>query len=714
MIKAGNSEVLRMKKQFLKCACVVLTLLTVAVQWNGSLAQSITPPAQSHVLLFRGNQIASAPKHDALNLGESFTLEVWVYLVSALPFSSIMGKSHDPRDQDPYMSFVIGLDSSGQRMEFVQTTDQAGSYRNAIAPDPIPLKTWTHVAATLDRGIMRLMVNGQEVATAESLGPSNSPTIPFSIGSSANAGGEPSAPGFGGALREARVWNRALSASEISVNAARHLEGNEPGLVACWPLDDRTGTSARDVGPNNITVQFGFETGGVSSQPDWIAASQLDAAVNAFDVVPVPLEWPEWLVSLSGPILFDYDSDGYVDIIILQHDALTYPATPRRLGLLRNEGGTSFQDVTLTAMDAIGMDHPRNWSIADFSGDGRADLAIADHGTDTGPLPGGQSRILVPSPEGKLLDETGTRFPIMNAFTHDITSADIDGDGDIDIYMSNVAGEQMIGPRLYINDGTGHFAEDANRLPPEIVDLTMKFTASRFLDVNRDGHPDLVLGGHAGPLPEEFYTHDAVLLNDGHGLFTFADKSCLPPRHGGPSWQTVSIAVADFDSDRLPDLIMGTHDDYQQPFLQLLLNNGDGTFHDFSGCIPQNWPRAAPGASWIDTMDIADFDNDGWLDFLSKGAGVIPNTLYLGAGNGYFVDGSVCIPKKTQYAVQAVADFNNDGWTDMVHIEGTQIYLFLNRGLQFPRIYRPQRSGYRPNNYRRDRSRVIRRASRLQ
>jgi hypothetical protein len=695
------------RKPVTKCICIVLSLMAAAIHWNSLSASTIVPPFQSHVLLFRDNQIALAPKHASLNLGESFTLEIWVYLVSALPYTSIMGKSHDPGNQDPIVSFALGLDS-GQRMGFIQSTDQPGSYRIALAEDPFPLQTWTHVAATLGNGNMRLIINGQEVASANSAGPPNSPTVPFSIGSTAFANGTLSAPGFRGSLREARVWNRALSTSEILSNASKHMEGNEPGLVACWPLDDMTGTSARDCGSNHLDLQFGIPSGDSTSQPDWIALSQLDAAVNAFEVVSLPLQLPEWLTHAAALIIYDYDSDGFPDILIIQHDALTYPATNRFLGLLRNEGGTALQDVTLTAMGQVGMAHPANWTFADFNGDGRLDLAIADSGTETGPAPGGQSRILIQSPGGKLLDETPTRFPIMDAFTHDIASADIDGDGDIDIYLSNIAGEQNIGPRLYINNGTGHFTASADRLPPEIIDLTMKYTASKFLDVNRDGYPDLVLGGHGGSLPAEFYTHDSILLNDGQGRFTFADKSRLPPRHGGSSWQTVSIAVADFDRDNLPDLIMSTHEDYQEPFLQLLRNNGNGTFRDSSHGIAQAWPRSILGSSWVIRTDLADFNNDGWLDFLTLGAGVTPNALFINTGNCSFVDGSVFIPRKTPYAIHAVADFNHDGWSDIVQMDGASLFLFLNKGLHLRSIRRlrprprprPRQEGKPPDDYR--------------
>ena len=47
---------------------------------------------------------------------------------------------------------------------------------------------------------------------------------------------------FHGAMREARVWNRACSAEEIAANFKSRLHGTEAGLIGYWPLDETSGT----------------------------------------------------------------------------------------------------------------------------------------------------------------------------------------------------------------------------------------------------------------------------------------------------------------------------------------------------------------------------------------------------------------------------------------------------------------------------------------
>ena len=132
--------------------------------------------------------------------------EAWVYIEAAQPFAVIMGKPHTDRNADPFISYALGTSQDGTRLEFAQSTGQPGSYRSVTAPTITPLRTWTHVAATLSSGMMRLFINGQEVASAASAGTPNNSDVPFAIGAGAAPGGGIASGGFGGALRQARVW----------------------------------------------------------------------------------------------------------------------------------------------------------------------------------------------------------------------------------------------------------------------------------------------------------------------------------------------------------------------------------------------------------------------------------------------------------------------------------------------------------------------------
>jgi hypothetical protein len=65
-------------------------------------------------------------------------------------------------------------------------------------------------------------------------------------------------------------------------------------------------------------------------------------------------------------------------------------------------------------------------------------MLLATAGMDEIPFPGAQSHIFMQSAGGKLVDETVDRIRIVDAVTGCASTADIDGDGDIDVYMGNV------------------------------------------------------------------------------------------------------------------------------------------------------------------------------------------------------------------------------------------------------------------------------------
>lgn len=341
----------------------------------------------------------------------------------------------------------------------------------------------------------------------------------------------------------------------------------------------------------------------------------------------------------TGTLLIDFDSDGDLDLFVSQ----TYwPPQPSPVLAFRNDGAGNFTEATAEVFGGMAdeAENPRHWAVADFNGDGRDDLFLADHGLDWSALagggdsPGGQSRIFMQSEAGQLIDETTTRLPQIIAFTHNVSAGDIDGDGDVDIYMGNWIGHTPEGPQFYINNGEGFFALDKTRLPAVVANDG--YSAGLLVDVDKDDDLDLVLGYPGG----QVYAHDTLLLNDGSGQFSLAPDASLPLRLNGGDVEEVGISSADFDNDGWPDLIIALQlvsgARWYDPTLQLLLNNGDGTFRDESGRIDQDWsayhrPDRVGEDSQVDWSLIVDFNDDGWPDIVAVGYNVM-NLLFQNIG----------------------------------------------------------------------------------
>lgn len=406
----------------------------------------------------------------------------------------------------------------------------------------------------------------------------------------------------------------------------------------------------------------------------------------------------------------DFDSDGDLDLILSPGAFATWPPTYVKLRALRNTGRGLFEDATDQVLGEVKIVLARDVRIADFNRDGRMDLALADHGTDTPPFPGGQSRILMQTEDGRLRDETPSRLPLVDAFTHHLSTGDIDGDGDEDLYFCNSHNSGEVVPRLYLNDGRGVFTqgylgEAKNfqplhspnwrptahpqgqyhnpRLPLEITTWRHNYTSSLFVDVDRDGDLDLVLGYDGTPLKQTpRQPRDTLLLNDGQGYFTFAPVDSLPARSLGVDSGNIHIASEDLDLDGWPDLIMVLQLRYSEPALQLLLNNRDGTFRDASIRIPQAWtpgPDASWVGHWVAFARIADLNQDGLPDFIvTQQHG--PAKMYINQGGAVFVDASASLPLPARNVSILAGDFNGDGRIDVQsHNYSGEQYLALNK-----------------------------------
>lgn len=221
----------------------------------------------------------------------------------------------------------------------------------------------------------------------------------------------------------------------------------------------------------------------------------------------------------------DVNGDGFPDVLIVGAE---------QDRLLINDGRSGFSDETegrLPAETVTGQDA----LFADIDEDGDLDIVIGYEGGHALWLNDGR---------GHFRDATAERLPDPgNVEARKVTAADVDGDGDLDLYFSHV-GWQGRTPRdrLFINNGAGWFTDGTEgRLPVE-AETTLDAV---FADLDGDGDLDLVRGNA---------NRVTVWFNDGTGVFTDVTDLVLPTQIRGP---TLAVAVADFDGDGIPDLYVG-------------------------------------------------------------------------------------------------------------------------------------------------------------
>jgi hypothetical protein len=117
--------------------------------------------------------------------------------------------------------------------------DKSSTDYNATAGSSLPLNTWSHLAATYDGTTIRLYVNGTQVATKAVSGSIISSTAPLRFGGDSVWGEY-----FNGLIDEVRIYNRALSATEIQTDMNTPVGGGGGAQLA-----DRPAATGRQVVP---------------------------------------------------------------------------------------------------------------------------------------------------------------------------------------------------------------------------------------------------------------------------------------------------------------------------------------------------------------------------------------------------------------------------------------------------------------------------------
>jgi hypothetical protein len=249
-----------------------------------------------------------------------------------------------------------------------------------------------------------------------------------------------------------------------------------------------------------------------------------------------------YMVSRQGPPLAvgDVTGNGLDDVFI--GGAAGFPGT---LFLQREDG--SF--VEFTGRQAWEVDeHHDDWGALffDADGDGLLDLYVASGGyrSSGSEL---QDRLYINQGGGKFAKDAQA-LPNMPTSTARVAAGDFTGDGRLDLFIGGrLAPRNCPYPtRSYVlrNDG-GTFTDITVEAAPELLDPGGMITAAIWVDFTGDGRLDLVTAGEW--MPVQFYAHDGARLRD------VTRAMGLPPMRGW--WY--SLATGDFNNDGHVDLVAG-------------------------------------------------------------------------------------------------------------------------------------------------------------
>lgn len=270
---------------------------------------------------------------------------------------------------------------------------------------------------------------------------------------------------------------------------------------------------------------------------------------------------------------------------------------------------------------------------ADFFGSGRKDMLISYRDSSDQP-----HFEIWRNLGNNVFSNAGANLPQLINVSFAV--GDFDNDGLPDVLVTGYDSSDNYYAQIWRNQGGGVFSLDYNFPAIGAGGVAVG-------DFNRDGKLDVVLTGLTNLSPASAVFQ--VWQNLGNGSFTrMAD---LPGVSGG------AVAVADFDGDGWPDIVVSGEDTNTVPVTQVWRNLGHGSFTkmaDLSGVS-------------LSSVAVGDYDNDGYPDiFLSgnAGSGDIDQLWHNQGGTGFAQVSSGITPDIGFSA--AWGDYDNDGNLDLL------------------------------------------------
>jgi hypothetical protein len=276
-----------------------------------------------------------------------------------------------------------------------------------------------------------------------------------------------------------------------------------------------------------------------------VVGHTLDVDINAFN--------NHSKYNING--ILDVNNDGNDDLFVTEYGkekGLHY-------FLLSNGDGTFYEPENFIEGDNTRI-HIRNISIGDFNNDKKLDIFGFTSGRTEAENRrgerGGEENIIFLSRGNKYVAKAPPNIKIKE-YGHGGDSADIDQDGDIDVYVPQENREDK--NYFLINDGNGNFKLDASHKRIGSSLELQGLVQAQFEDLNNDKYPDLVL------LTLDGNKAITIVFNDKKGNFQSKNAIVIGNHYaelieGYRNGRLTSVVnFYDYDNDGFKDLFVGQH-----------------------------------------------------------------------------------------------------------------------------------------------------------
>jgi len=381
-------------------------------------------------------------------------------------------------------------------------------------------------------------------------------------------------------------------------------------------VGDMTGDGKPEIvsancGDNTVTIYVN-NGDGTFQQGAYFAAANAGTGITPF-IIP------------TGVTIADVNGDGHGDVIVTNNESADVTV------LLGNGDGT----VTVPSVGyATGGDPANSVLVADFNGDGLADIVVADDYYSFSYMKGygdGTFQAAVdyysPTPDNG------------QGISWDVASGDFNNDGFADVVLGNTCCDNTLGITVFLSNGDGTLQAGVNYGSGG----NLEYVA--VADFNKDGALDIAAVANTTGAVQVF----SGVANNGTGNGTFTAGTAIPTG----DTQAERIVVADFNGDTWPDVAVASSEGSN---FVVLLNDGTGNL------VPQQPVATYSGPSDIIAVDV---NGDGKIDLLMPEFSTGTLAVFLGNGDGTFQQ-ELDYPLGNYPYHIAVGDVNGDGKLDVV------------------------------------------------
>jgi predicted nucleotidyltransferase len=341
-------------------------------------------------------------------------------------------------------------------------------------------------------------------------------------------------------------------------------------------------------------------------------------------------------VQYSSVAFADIDGDGDQDVLITGRNNLSQNISK----LYTNDGIGGFTLVNGTPFDGVQYS---SVAFADIDGDNDLDVLIIGRNNTAQET----SKLYTNDGSGNFTLVSGTPFDDVSRGS--VSFSDIDGDNDLDVFITGATFQGGAISKLYFNDGNGNFTLDSSACFEGVYNSSVAFA-----DIDGDNDEDLLIAGRNNLSQET----TKLYRNDGNGNYSLVSVTSLDSVAYG------SVAFADIDGDNDQDIFI-TGSTSLGNISSLYRNDGSGNYSLISAT-----PFIKVDGS---SIAFADIDEDNDLDVLITGINNSnQNTSFLYVNDG---SGNYRIVRNTPFSGVfnssiAFADIDGDNDLDVL-ITGT-------------------------------------------